>query len=190
MLQWPGWITSKCLLACWFISFVCYYEIIDCRSGKGYADDYYLDSKSQCAGKRGACPDRYVWIGFNLQWWWVLKHLQSGNLKNCTNWTMFCEVVETTKWEPSINLKLKCLISDKSSRVPIMWDFWTLRWSTSSPCWHTDNHSGQKIGDTQINCDKIYTLKTILCYRYDQTIYTNGSQPVIWAVGPINSKVN
>ena len=93
MLQWPGWITSKCLLACWFISFVCYYEIIDCRSGKGYADDYYLDSKSQCAGKRGACPDRYVWIGFILQWWWVLKHLQSGNLKNCTQWTMFCEVV-------------------------------------------------------------------------------------------------
>ena len=30
------------------------------RSGKGYADDYYLDSKSQCAGRRGACPDKYV----------------------------------------------------------------------------------------------------------------------------------
>ena len=28
------------------------------RSGKGYADDYYLDAKSQCAGGRGACPDR------------------------------------------------------------------------------------------------------------------------------------
>ena len=25
--------------------------------------------------------------------------------------------------------------------------------------------------------------------RYDQTIFTNGSQPVIWAVGPVNSKV-
>ena len=26
--------------------------------------------------------------------------------------------------------------------------------------------------------------------RYDQTIFTNGSQPVIWAVGPVNSKVD
>ncbi|XP_023337627.1 protein Skeletor, isoforms B/C [Eurytemora carolleeae] len=31
---------------------------MDHRSGKGYADDYYLDAKSQCAGGRGACPDR------------------------------------------------------------------------------------------------------------------------------------
>jgi hypothetical protein len=28
------------------------------RSGKGFAEDYFLDAKSQCAGKRGACPDR------------------------------------------------------------------------------------------------------------------------------------
>ena len=24
---------------------------------KGFADDYYLDAKSQCAGKHGSCPD-------------------------------------------------------------------------------------------------------------------------------------
>ena len=29
-----------------------------------------------------------------------------------------------------------------------------------------------------------------LIIRYDTTIFTNGSQPVIWAVGPINNKVN
>ena len=27
------------------------------RTGKGYAEDYFLDAKSQCAGDRGACPD-------------------------------------------------------------------------------------------------------------------------------------
>merc|ERR1712117_266809 len=32
---------------------------MDHKSGKGYADDYYLDAKSQCAGRRGACPDKY-----------------------------------------------------------------------------------------------------------------------------------
>lgn len=26
-------------------------------SGKGIAQDYYLKDKSQCSGKRGACPD-------------------------------------------------------------------------------------------------------------------------------------
>ena len=31
---------------------------MDHSSGKGYAEDYYLDAKSQCAGGRGACPDR------------------------------------------------------------------------------------------------------------------------------------
>ena len=35
------------------------------RSGKGYADDYYLDAKSQCAGKRGACPDNKIKRGTN-----------------------------------------------------------------------------------------------------------------------------
>jgi hypothetical protein len=36
------------------------------RSGKGFAEDYYLDAKSQCAGKRGACPDRCVSSGVEL----------------------------------------------------------------------------------------------------------------------------
>jgi len=29
-------------------------------TGKGYAEDYYLDAKSQCAGGRGACPDKNI----------------------------------------------------------------------------------------------------------------------------------
>jgi serine protease inhibitor ecotin len=30
---------------------------VDKATLKGYADDYYLDAKSQCAGNRGSCPD-------------------------------------------------------------------------------------------------------------------------------------
>ncbi|KAI9580439.1 hypothetical protein GQX74_010847 [Glossina fuscipes] len=30
---------------------------VDQESGKGYAQDYYLEDKSQCSGKRGSCPD-------------------------------------------------------------------------------------------------------------------------------------
>lgn len=30
---------------------------IDKNTGKGYAEDYYLDAKSQCSGNRGSCPD-------------------------------------------------------------------------------------------------------------------------------------
>lgn len=30
---------------------------IDKETGKGYAEDYYLDAKSQCSGNRGSCPD-------------------------------------------------------------------------------------------------------------------------------------
>lgn len=30
---------------------------IDKNTGKGYAEDYFLDSKSQCSGSRGSCPD-------------------------------------------------------------------------------------------------------------------------------------
>lgn len=30
---------------------------IDKETGKGYAEDYYLDAKSQCSGQRGSCPD-------------------------------------------------------------------------------------------------------------------------------------
>ena len=61
----PGWLEVTSLLLGWTTSksgvFLSVRLMgVDCivRSGKGYADDYYLDSKSQCAGKRGACPDR------------------------------------------------------------------------------------------------------------------------------------
>lgn len=30
---------------------------IDKNTGKGYAEDYYLDAKAQCAGNKGSCPD-------------------------------------------------------------------------------------------------------------------------------------
>lgn len=30
---------------------------IDKNTGKGYAEDYFLDAKSQCSGSRGSCPD-------------------------------------------------------------------------------------------------------------------------------------
>lgn len=30
---------------------------VDQNTLNGYAHDYYLDSKSQCAGTRGSCPD-------------------------------------------------------------------------------------------------------------------------------------
>ena len=37
---------------------------IDSVTGKGYADDYFLDSKAQCSGGTGSCPDNRfkVWI--------------------------------------------------------------------------------------------------------------------------------
>ncbi|XP_055923228.1 protein Skeletor, isoforms B/C isoform X2 [Eupeodes corollae] len=33
---------------------------VDKETGKGYAQDYYLDDKSQCSGKRGSCPDANI----------------------------------------------------------------------------------------------------------------------------------
>lgn len=30
---------------------------IDKETGKGFAEDYFLDAKSQCSGSRGSCPD-------------------------------------------------------------------------------------------------------------------------------------
>jgi len=38
---------------------------MDHNSGKGYAEDYYLDAKSQCAGSRGSCPDSNIPLGKN-----------------------------------------------------------------------------------------------------------------------------
>lgn len=33
---------------------------VDKNTLKGYAVDYYLDAKSQCAGVRGSCPDEVL----------------------------------------------------------------------------------------------------------------------------------
>ena len=33
--------------------------------GQGFAEDYYLDAKSQCAGGRGSCPDSNIRGGKN-----------------------------------------------------------------------------------------------------------------------------
>ena len=30
----------------------------------------------------------------------------------------------------------------------------------------------------------------LIIFRYDTQIYTNESQPIIWAIGPVNSKVS
>ena len=38
---------------------------MDHNTGKGYAEDYYLDAKSQCAGTRGSCPDSNLALGRN-----------------------------------------------------------------------------------------------------------------------------
>lgn len=36
---------------------------VDKATLKGYAFDYYLDAKSQCAGTRGSCPDERLAVG-------------------------------------------------------------------------------------------------------------------------------
>ena len=38
---------------------------MDHDTGQGFADDYYLDAKSQCAGGKGACPDKNIRRGRN-----------------------------------------------------------------------------------------------------------------------------
>lgn len=88
---------------------------MDHASGQGYAEDYYLDAKSQCAGGRGSCPDRNIRQGKN-----------------------------------NVRLLNSAVINDF----------------------------------------------TMLTYRqplravdaYDKVIYTNQSQAVIWAIGPVNKK--
>lgn len=39
---------------------------VDKQSLKGYADDYYLDDKSQCSGARGSCPDERLGVRLPL----------------------------------------------------------------------------------------------------------------------------
>jgi len=88
---------------------------MDHDTGQGFADDYYLDAKSQCAGGKGACPDKNIRRGRN-----DVRLLNSAIINDFTMLTY---------------------------RQPL------------SP------------GD-----------------RLDKRIFTNGTQPVIWAVGPVNDK--
>ncbi|XP_068625418.1 protein Skeletor, isoforms D/E-like [Battus philenor] len=88
---------------------------VDKNTLKGYADDYYLDAKSQCAGVHGSCPDE--------------------RLAEKTN---------------SVRLLNAALVN------------------------------GYSIVTYQ------RTLKA--ADKLDLPIFTNGSQPIIWAVGPLNSK--
>lgn len=37
---------------------------IDKNTGKGYAEDYYLDAKAQCSGQKGSCPDTRLGVSF------------------------------------------------------------------------------------------------------------------------------
>lgn len=39
---------------------------VDKATLKGYAVDYFLDAKSQCAGTRGSCPDERLRVTFLL----------------------------------------------------------------------------------------------------------------------------
>lgn len=40
---------------------------VDKETLKGYAVDYYLDAKSQCAGVRGSCPDERLGVSYKNQ---------------------------------------------------------------------------------------------------------------------------
>lgn len=84
-------------------------------SGKGYAQDYFLEAKSQCSGNRGSCPDT--------------------RLKDNTN---------------SIRLLNAAIVNDYS----------------------------------------IVTYQRPLksADAFDQTIFVNGSQAIIWAIGPLNQR--
>lgn len=39
---------------------------VDRDTLQGNAQDYYLDSKSQCAGTRGSCPDQRIQVCIRL----------------------------------------------------------------------------------------------------------------------------
>lgn len=38
---------------------------VDKQTLQGYADDYFLDAKSQCSGRRGSCPDSRILVHAN-----------------------------------------------------------------------------------------------------------------------------
>lgn len=39
---------------------------VDKDTGKGFANDYYLDAKSQCSGAHGSCPDLKLSVSDNI----------------------------------------------------------------------------------------------------------------------------
>lgn len=84
-------------------------------TGKGFAQDYYLEAKSQCSGNRGSCPDT--------------------RLKDNTN---------------SIRLLNAAIVNDYSIVT--------------------------------------YQRPLKAADAYDQNIYVNGSQAIIWAIGPLNQR--
>lgn len=84
-------------------------------TGKGYAQDYFLDAKSQCSGNRGSCPDT--------------------RLKDNTN---------------SIRLLNAAIVNDYSIVT------------YQRPLKAADAH--------------------------DRPIFVNGSQAIIWAIGPLNQR--
>ncbi|KAL1138269.1 hypothetical protein AAG570_009958, partial [Ranatra chinensis] len=88
---------------------------VDKRTLNGYAEDYYLDAKSQCAGTSGSCPDNSL-----------MANSDSVRLLNAA----------------------------------------------------------------LVNGYSIVTYQRPLAPHdlLDRAIWTNGSQPIIWAIGPINSK--
>ncbi|KAB0794806.1 hypothetical protein PPYR_11645 [Photinus pyralis] len=88
---------------------------VDKETLKGYAEDYYLDAKSQCSGRTGSCPD--------------------------------------TRLEDNTN----------------------------------DIHP---LNAAMVNGYSIVTYQRPLRASdpYDKTIYTNRSQPIIWAIGPLNQR--
>ena len=127
---------------------------MDHDTGQGFADDYYLDAKSQCAGGKGACPDKNIRRGRN-----DVRLLNSAIINDFT--------MLTYRFVLSVGLGIvTCTISvamqikiPSNVATPVTWT--TLRRQPLSP------------GD-----------------RLDKRIFTNGTQPVIWAVGPVNDKVS
>jgi hypothetical protein len=84
-------------------------------NGKGYAQDYFLDAKSQCSGNRGSCPDT--------------------RLKDNTN---------------SIRLLNAAIVNDYSIVT--------------------------------------YQRPLKAADQYDLSIYTNQTQAIVWAIGPLNQR--
>lgn len=55
---------------------------VDKDTLKGYAVDYYLDAKSQCAGVRGSCPDERLGVSVLLS---IFRRRKYQEFRNCPN---------------------------------------------------------------------------------------------------------